>query len=76
MGIVWGWLLVWLAWPPNEQRALWRTAVWLIIYTVAFTLPLALLYTWDSALIFLASTAVGAVANTIAWHIIIEQKAD
>ena len=74
MGVVWGWLMVWLVWPPNKHRAPWRTAVWLIIYTAAVTMPLALLYTPNSAFIFLASTAVGAIANAIAWHIILEQQ--
>jgi hypothetical protein len=72
MGIVWGWLMVWLAWPRRSQTIAWRTAVWLIVYTTAFALPLTFLYTLDSALIFLASTAVGIIAHAIARQIILE----
>lgn len=72
MGIVWGWLMVWQAWPLSKELAIWRTAVWLILFTTTLTVGLALLYTSYSAFIFLISTAVGITAHAIAREIILE----
>jgi hypothetical protein len=72
LGLVWGWLMVWLVMPHNPQMAVWRTAVWLSLYTFSSALVLGLLYTPPSGLIFLASTAVGATAHAITREIILE----